>query len=391
MNAVQTKPVIRVAHIITDLEVGGAEMMLFKLISRMESSRFRTEVMSLMRPGPIGADLTRAGLPVFTLDLARGSFKPGAVFRAARWLRRFRPHVVQTWMYHADLLGSVAVNLTVPRPALAWNIRHSNLDTRHIRSSTIAIARICARLSRVVPRRIVCCSHAGRREHILLGYTQAKMTVIPNGFDTTLFHPNSGAHVKICDELALPHSAVLIGLPAVFRPQKNHTGFAEAAGRVAARCRDAHFVLCGRGISDSNESLRAMFNHEGLHGRYHLLGIRNDMPSVLAALRVVVSSSSSGEGFPNVLGEAMACGIVCVVTDVGDSAQIIGSTGIVVQPDDVAALADGILRITELDPEQYRYLADSARRRACEHFGLDATVARYEALYSELAASQRYQ
>src|ERR1039458_4604092 len=182
----------------------------------------------------------------------------------------------------------------------------------------------------------------GRTEHISLGYVASKMTVIPNGVDATLFRPDPQAHGIVCDELGLPRSAVLIGLPAAFRPEKNHAGFAEAAARVAARRVDARFVLCGNDVSDSNHVLQAMLERQGLRGRYHLLGARKDMPRLMAAFRVVVSSSHS-EGFPNILAEAMACGTVCVAADVGDSAQIIGATGVVVPPDDPSALANAIL------------------------------------------------
>ena len=148
--------------------------------------------------------------------------------------------------------------------------------------------------------------------------------------------------------------------------------------------------MCGTGVDDANEAIAAPIRRAGARERFHLLGRRDDVPQVTAALDILVSSSIYGEGFPNVLGEAIACAVPCVTTNVGDSAMVVGETGRVTRPHDPAALSSAIAALLALDPEDRDALGRAARRRVEEHFALPRVVDRFESLYDEVTDHVRH-
>ncbi|MBI4507237.1 MAG: glycosyltransferase [Chloroflexi bacterium] len=373
---------IRLLHLITDLDVGGAEMMLYKLLSGLDGGAFASEVVSLTTIGPLSERIRALGVPVSALGLRRRVPDPLPLARLVRSLRREPPDVVQTWMYHADLLGGLAAKLAGSMPVV-WNVRQSNLSPSVNRRRTLLVVRLCARLSRWLPARVVCGSQAARQAHVTLGYDATKMRIIPNGFDLAVFKPDPMARAAVRCELGLLDDAPLIGLVARFDAQKDHRTFVQAAALLRRQEPDVHFALCGDGVTLQNEALAGWIAAAGLREHCHLLGRRDDVPRLTAALDIA-TSSSIGEGFPNAVGEAMACGVPCVVTAVGDSAAIVGRTGVVVPPRDRPALAAGWRALLALGPAGRRCLGQAARRRVAERFSLPAVVAQYERLYREL-------
>jgi glycosyltransferase involved in cell wall biosynthesis len=370
---------IHLMHIITGLDTGGAETMLYRLLSRMDRDAFRPEVISLTDVGAVGGQIAALGITVHGLGMRRGFPDPLGVLRLAHWLRQARPRLVQTWLYHGDLVGGLA-NLLGPRVPLAWNIRNLHLRPEMTKASTLWTAKACARLSRLLPERIVCCSQAAGRLHAGLGYAEERMRIIPNGFQLDAFAPDPRAYREVRAELGLAPDALLIGLVARWDPVKDHRNFVEAAALLHAAHPAVHFLLCGAGIDGDNPDLAGWIERAGLEERFHLLGRREDMPRINAALDLATLASSS-EAFPNVVGEAMACGVPCVATDVGDAALIVGDTGRVVPPRDPEALSRGWQALLALGPEGRRRLGARARRRIEAEFELGAIVGRYEALY----------
>jgi glycosyltransferase involved in cell wall biosynthesis len=377
---------IKVIHIITGLSVGGAENMLFKLVSNMDRTEFAPEVISLSGIGPIGEKMRAQGIPVRALNMRPGMPNPALALRLAGWIRKSRPQVVQTWLHHADLIGGLATRLAGRTP-LAWNIRHSNLDPATIKRQTILIGRACAKLSHTLPQRIVCCSEAGREEHARLGYAADKLLVIPNGFDLTAYHPSETARAAIRAELGMPTDAPLIGLIGRFHPMKDHATFVQAAALLHALRPEVHFVCCGEDITWQNDVLADAIKRVDLCDRFHLLGQRRDIPQIAAALTIGTLCSLYGEGFPNVIGEAMACGVPCVVTDVGDSVYIIGKTGRVVPLRSPEALCAAWQEILDLSPEAAQRSALAARARVEAHFALGTVVGRYQKLYKDMSSA----
>jgi glycosyltransferase involved in cell wall biosynthesis len=371
---------VKIAHVITGLNTGGAETMLYKLLSGMDRGTFEARVVSLTDVGPVGEKIRALGVPVRALGMRRGVPDPRGVWQLTRWLKEDKPNLVQTWMYHADLVGGLAARLAGNIPVV-WGVRHSNLDPGGNKRTTIWTAKACARLSHRLPIRIVCCSETSRAVHTELGYAHKKMVVIPNGFDLTAFKPDPAARESVRQELGISKDALLIGLVGRFDPQKDHRNFVAAAARLSAAYPEVHFPLCGDGATWDNAELAGWIEAAGIRQRFHLLGRREDMPRLTAALDIASSSSSYGEGFPNIIGEAMACGVPCVVTDVGDSAFIVGDTGLVVPPRDPDALATAWRKLIELGPEGRRRLGAVARRRVEERFSLPTVVSQYQKLY----------
>ncbi len=369
----------RIVHIITGLPVGGSQMMLSKLLSAMDPESWEPEVISLRDVGEMGERIRSMGIAVRALGMRESLGDAAALPKLIGWLRDRPPHLVQTWLYHADLIGGLAAWWTgVP---VIWGIRQSSLSPRDTRRSTIWIAKLCARLSQRIPRRIVCCSEAARRFHAGMGYAGEKMVVIPNGFDLRSFHPHSEARESVRQELGLPPSTPLIGLVARFDTEKDHRTFVRAAARLHAVVPEVHFLLCGEGIDPSNQVLASWIAAEGLESTCHLLGRRDDVPRLTAALDLA-TSSSYGEGFPNVIGEAMACGVPCVVTDVGESAAIVGDTGRVVPAKNPTALADGWRALLET-PSSREQLGAATRRRVESEFDITVIANRYSTLYDD--------
>ncbi|WP_205694454.1 glycosyltransferase family 4 protein [Crenobacter cavernae] len=374
---------MKIVLIITGLNTGGAEMMLLKLLERIDRHRFEPYVISLSGEGEIGPRIRALGITVEALGMRPGRPSPFAFISLVRRLRALRPDAVHTWMYHADLLGGIAARMARIK-AVGWGIHHNNLSPQLNKRSTLMVVTVCAWLSGLLPVRIQCCSESSRQVHARFGYDLDKLSVIPNGFDLSHFYPNAVAREVIRTELALPSHTLLVGLIGRYDPQKNHAGFFQAAARLHAKMPGVHFVLAGKGIDEHNIEMMEQIKRAGVVSVIHLLSIRKDIPRLMAALDVL-ASSSDGEAFPNVLGEAMACGVPCVVTDVGDSASIVGDTGRVVAPGDMAGLAAEIEELLMLSVEARHALGEKARARVAEHFHIEQVVRRYESFYVELA------
>lgn len=370
---------IRVLHIITALDQGGAEMMLYKLLSAFDRDAFDMSALSLANLGVIADRIRAVDVRVEAAGLPQPSGF-GSVFSA---ISRIRPHIVQTWMYHADLIGGVLARMA-GCPKVVWNLRHTTHSKAKTKRSTIWTTNACARLSKHVPARIVCCSEATYRVHADLGYDAQRMKVIPNGFDIREFAPDVEARLAIRRELGVSASTPLIGIPARFDPQKDHLTFFKAAAILLRQRPDAEFVLFGEGMSWGNENLAGMVEGLGIRDRCHMLGYRRDMNRVLAALDIAVSCSAYGEAFPNILGEAMACGVPCTATDVGDSRLIIGDTGRVVDVGDANALAQSWHDLLPKSGVTRHQPSLPARRRVMENFDLSAVVGQYQSMYREL-------
>jgi glycosyltransferase involved in cell wall biosynthesis len=321
-----------------------------------------------------------------SLDITQGVPNPLVVVRLARLLRDLKPDLLQTWMYHADLLGGITAKIFSGPPVL-WNIRNSD-DKLSYGRLTALVARLCAHLSCWLPHRIISCSNAGRDYHLKLGYSRSRMRVIFNGYDSDHYRPDPNAAEKLRKELCLGADAKLITHIARYHPVKDHQCFLAAARLVRDVDSAAFFVLCGDGITWHNTQLVDEIDRLKLRECIFLLGRRADVNLVMAAATVVVSSSCS-EGFPNVVAEAMACGAICVATDVGDSRHIIGDTGIAVPPNHpgkLAAAVLGVLRSEAISPGA----RPSGRARVLAHFSMRSNVEKYQLLYEETVAASRH-
>lgn len=375
---------MNILHIITGLNDGGAEAVLYRLC--IHDLADRHQVISLMDEGKYGQLLAAAGIRVTCLGMPRGRVTLGALWRLWREIRRAEPDVVQTWLFHADLLGGVVTRLA-GRRNVCWGIHTTTLDPREIPRSTILVARICKNLSRLVPRRVVCGALKARDVHARMGYYAARLRVIPNGYDLSVFRPDPEQGVALREALGIDLAAPVIGFVARFDPVKDHANLLEALAilrrwGVAPTC-----LLVGTGMEAENAELARQIAEAGVADQVRLLGRRTDIPAVMNALDLHVMSSSS-EAFPNVLAEAMACGTPCVSTDVGDAVAILGDTGRIVPPRDPAALAEamGALLAERAGPD-WSARRETARRHVADNFSIEKMVDSYRRVWFDEESS----
>jgi len=370
---------VRILHIITGLRLGGAEVMLHRLLQASDLNECSHEVVSLKDLGEIGERLQQLGIPTHALGMSRVP-NPMKLVRLVQYIKQTRPAVVQTWMYHANLLGGLAARLAGDAKVV-WGIHSGALNPAQTRRTTLWIVALCAKLSHWIPDRIVAVSRTSRNHHVATGYDARKFIVLPNGFDLKQYKPDPDARREVRKELDLDPEAVVIGLIARIDPVKDHLNFVRAAALLGKRQPRARFLLCGDGTTPANRELFAAIRETGLLDRFRLLGRRDDVPRIMNSLDVGTLCSSSGEAFPLVVGEAMACGVPCVVTDLGDCAHIVGDTGRVVPPRNPEALARAWEDLVRLGPEDRRRLGLEARHRIETRFSLSRVAAQYAAVY----------
>lgn len=351
--------------------------MLYKIISHSDKSRFRHLVVSMTDKGPLGEKMAKSGICVYELGMKAGYPDPRRILSVVRLLKAESVDILQTWLYHANLLGFIAGKISRVSK-IVWGIRCSEMKFEQYRKLTFYTMRLCSILSSFVDT-IVINSNAGMKVHESKGYNRHKMTVIPNGFDTSLFNPNADFNKCFKGELGLKTSDILIGMVARFDPMKDHATFLKAAELLVHEDKRVHFALIGKGMERWNKKLKPDISPI-LEDRLHLLGQRDDMPLVMNGIDIF-TNASFGEGFSNVIGEAMATGIPCVVSDVGDSAYIVGDTGLVVKPADPVELYNAWRSWLQLEDGDLKRLGEKARDRIIELFEIQSITNRFEDLY----------
>lgn len=369
----------RVLHIITWLDEGGAEELLYRLCSHGGDTKH--QVISLMGLGRYGALLQQANVEVNVLNMPRGCLTLGGPFRLWQLIREAQPDVVQTWMYHANFFGGIAAKLAGV-PMICWGIHHTTLDPNRESRTTRVVAWLNVRLSRVIPTAVVFCGERARQAHAALGYDASKLLVIPNGYDCDLFRPDPAARARLRAEWGMGSECAAIGTVARFDESKDHRNLIEAAAALRKSGREFRLVLVGQGMDNDNRLLGEWLERSGLADVTRLCGQRTDIPAVMNALDIHALPSCS-EAFPNVLAEAMACGTPCVSTDVGDAADIVGETGWIVPPRNPAELAENLAAALDAlgDQPLWESRRCAARERVVARFSLAQMVEAYQRLW----------
>ncbi|MDH1301986.1 glycosyltransferase [Achromobacter sp. GD03932] len=376
---------LRVLHIITGLGQGGAESVLFRLAT-YPGADVEHVIVSLTDEGIYGERLRAAGVAVHALGMKRGRVSLGGFMALRSLIAATRPDAVQTWMYHADLIGGLAARLAGVR-AIAWGIRNSGEHLERSSRSARLVLRACALLSGRIPKAIVCAAQKSAQRHADKGYDRERMVVIANGYDLSRYAPNDEARQRVRAQWGLPQDVPAIGCVARWDPLKDHANLLRAIAALVRDGRDAGLrcVLIGRGMDAANTELAALIDRLGLRDRLVLAGPSDDVPAAMNGLDLHVLSSCA-EGFPNVVAEAMACGVYCVVTDVGDAAFIVGDAGVVVPPEQSEALARGIeTALCEVASRGRTRAGEAGRARVLENFDLARMVQSYIAVWRRIS------
>lgn len=373
-----TKP--RVTHVITGLATGGAEMMLLKLVQN-SADPFDHTIISLGGLGTLGPLMQRAGATVVPLNLKPGRIPLNGVRHLLREVRRSDPDVVQGWMYHGNLAATLAQPFTKRAVALGWSIRCSFNDRGNDKWLTRSVVKAGARLSNR-PATIIYNAARARAQHTANGYTDRNAVVIPNGFDTDRFRPDASQRRSTREKWGIGPDAIAIGLLARVHPMKDHATFLKAAAVVKQRNPNVVFVVAGKGAPGLRSKMADLVLP--VEPNLHLLPEEADTPAFMNGLDIFALSSAWGEAFPNVLGEAMACAVPCIATDVGDAAEIVADTGRIVAVQSPEQLAQAMLDLAAAGPEARRALGERARGRIAANYTMDSVARRYGQVWLDL-------
>lgn len=371
---------MKVMHIITNLEDGGAEGALYRLCTHSHlQAHF---VISLMNGGKYGPMLVAAGVNLHCLGMPRGRLTWSGIIQLWKLIQIIQPDVVQAWMYHANLVGGLVAWICGVKK-IYWGIRHGNLIPNANKYTTIIVAKLCAHMSYFIPRRVVSCSHQALEMHVGIGYKRSRMIVIPNGYDLSLYTPDFSSRLNLRHALSISENTFLIGMVARYDAQKDHANLLTALHILKLQGASFQCMLVGAGMDINNKQLQKIIFEYGLENNVTLLGPRNDIPVIMNALDLHVLSSL-GEAFPNVIAEAMACGTLCISTDVGDAALIVGDTGWITPPQDSAAIANGVnnaMLLHKNKPDLWESRKQAARKRILNNFSIEKIVDAYSSVW----------
>jgi len=351
---------VKVLHIITGLNTGGAEMMLYK-ICKYKSENVEYKVISLTTKGPIASKLERLGIEVDSANFSKSPRSILSFFKLLNTIKQYNPDLIQSWMYHSDLVSSI-ISLILRKP-LFWNIRQASVNTKLNKKLTVFVAKLCGKLS-FVPLRIISCTKKGISEHSLIGYKKKKMIFIPNGFEISEFTINKRPNQY--------RKLIHVGR---YAPLKNHSSFLRISQMILVKIPNLKIEMYGDGINGQNLELVSLASELGILKNIDFKGRSNNLRDIYAQSDLLISTSFS-EGFPNTIGEAMCCGCSVITTNAGDSADIVLDEKNIFLPDQNEEMAIRAVEILQgnINREENRELITS-------RFDISKTVTQYEILY----------
>jgi glycosyltransferase involved in cell wall biosynthesis len=373
---------VKVAHIITGLDTGGAEMMLYKILKQnSDSHKYEFIVISLLKPGNIGKKIQDLKVPLKTLNLSPGSFPSiNSLFQMFRILGDFKPSIIQGWMYHGNLFSALS-KFRFPRVRVIFNIRQTLYSIKHEKVSTALVIILNMLLSRLI-HKTVYNSHLSKDQHIAIGYSKGNAMVIGNGFDLDIFKPDPFEKIKIRDELKIQNDEFLVTHISRFHPMKDHTTLLKSINLAIKSNKKVKFLLVGKGLNN-NKKLEEQSQNLGLNDNIIFLGEKSNISNILAATDLTVLTSAWGEGFPNVLGESLASGVLCVSTDVGDAKFIVNEYGFIANPGSYEQISSAILKVLSMSDRQRLVLGEKARKYIKKNYSIDKVYNEYLNIYRE--------
>ena len=366
----------KIMHIITSLEANGAQLMMLRLAEKMKENGYIIKVISLTSKNKISENLKINGIELSVINFESLNLIYN-LYILGKEIKKFNPNVVQTWMYHGDLIGGCIAKL-VGVKLIFWNIRHSDVDKKGMKITTRIIARICAFLSKIIPTKIICNSQKAINIHKKIGYKKSKFIYIPNGFNLAKIYQSTEKKLNIRKKLKLKKDTLLIGTIGRFHKQKDYPTIIKAAKYIFdKKKKNIFFLFCGDNIDYQNKELCFLLKKYKLQNKVKLLGYRKDIHNIIFELDLLVSSSSYGEGFPNVIGEAMSLSIPCIATDVGDSKMIIRDSKYIVQPENSKKLAELILDFCKLSKNERKIIGIKNKKIIEKNYSIEKVFKTY--------------
>ena len=363
----------KIAHVIIGLNVGGAELMLQRLVlNSSKKADFKHYIISLTDLGVIGPQLQEHGIEIYSLDMNSLSSLPSILLKLRKLIKKINPDVVQTWMYHADLLGGLAAK-SLGIENIVWNVRNTTIEGRGIIATSIA--KLCAKLSYIVPKKIVYVSRSASKSHQAFGYNNSISLVIFNGYDTHKFNYSLRARQKYRRDFQISDNDIIVGSVGRFSKSKDHETFIKSIMLATTSNPNIKGLLVGRDINLDSFNIS-----EQDKKKFIVIGQREDIASIYSCMDIFCLHSLS-EGFPNVLGEAMSTGIPCVVTRAGDAEYILNQAEYTSNVRDVDSLSRSLVSLSNLSPKERREIGLKNRERIKENFEISVIIERYLNLY----------
>lgn len=361
-----TKPLM--VHVITNFAgVGGAEMMLARLIQYTEH-QYEHVIIALMKTSEVYQSTLDRCQAHYALGW-NGINTLGTVAKLRALLKKFQPSTVQCWMYHANVLATLSTLGIQHKPNVFWGIHHSLASTKEESIST-KVALVFSKILSNKPKGIIYCAHSALVQHQKFGLENANSHVIANGVSLTKFEPNP-----------ILHEPCTIGFAGRYHLAKGYPYLFATIAKL--KDQPIIFKIAGSGANIENPEIKAYFEQYQLdEKKVQLLDQISDMPSFYHSIDAFLMTSIT-EGFPNVLVEAMASGLPCISTDVGDAKYIVNDFGTIVPPRDVEALTDAILNYVAKTDEEKRALKQATRQRVEQNFGIESVSQQYLAQWRQ--------
>jgi glycosyltransferase involved in cell wall biosynthesis len=360
--------------------------MLYRFLRGLGEERKNHEVVSLLPPAHFSHEIEKLGVKVISANIPQGKFSLSGLRKIRAHISEFNPDVIHGWMYHGNFAASIANFGLAPASRVIWSVHHSLHDIKTESRSTQMLVKMSAPLSKKLGA-ITYCSKQSETQHSNLGFSKTRKYLFPNGTDLELYKPNPKAKGTLCSLDSIPTDRFVIGNINRNHPMKDQLSLVKASKILIDRGRNIHLVLIGEGHDDSEAAKAA--TQLNMWDRVTMLGARNDIPLIVPGLDLFALSSAWGEAFPLSVGEAMSCEVPAVVTRVGDCDWLVGDTGVVVEPNDPAGLADGIDSILQMSASEKVALGRAARKRIKELFSLDLYIKSHNELYEAVTILRR--
>ena len=373
---------MKILHIITNLSTGGAEVQLYKIVKNLKNNH-HIKVISLLSKGDIGDKLIKEGIELSVINFSKKRFLFFSFLKLCVTISKFKPEIVHTWMYHANLIGGLASKMSKVKK-IFWSIHHNDLSNTHNKLSTLIIAKIGAFFSYLIPKQVICVSNDSIKRHVDFGYQQKKMIFIPNGIDVLEFSNIVNARQLLFENYDFAGDAKLIGFPSRFDPIKNHDGFFASISRIksANPKMNLQIILSGKNIDNNNIELISMINKYGLFECVHLMGLIDDMPLFMSSIDLIVCNSFS-EAFSLVLAEALSCETLCVTTIEGDTEGVVEGIGKRVPVGNLTLLSEAIITMLNIRDVEKSKIKSKGRNKIKSLYSTDIVFEKYKLLYSK--------
>lgn len=378
---------IKVINIITGLYQGGAEMQLLYNMKNIDTKKYKCYVVSLCDEGNVGKKIIQAGIPVYSLDIKKSKYAIirflmfiRALFILSRYIKEVKPDIVQTWLHHADLAGLIACKLAGHKK-LFWSVHCSYLRPPYFKKRNIILVKLLGKLSKI-PKVISFNSSAGLKSHIEMGYIPKQMKMIPCGFDSKIFSPNSKKRQNIRDYYGISDSDFLVGFVGRHHVVKDIKTFLLAVHELSKKHNNIQTIMVGQGFDEFNQEIISLKKDLQLKN-IKLLGRRDDVPALMNAFDLFLITSVS-EGFPNVLGEAMLTGLPCLVTDVGDCKEVLANNKYVFNVGDYKGMANKASEIINLTELQKKELSLYNQKIIKKNYEISIVTKKYQEIYKTL-------